>query len=134
MTNTLSEPPQAIFLQDDCDLATDDDAEDARSFGLNLDLRQPRDAAAYLKAASHYLSCWPQEWSAERLCLALLTDGEDLGKEAFEDRQQIKPWEAVFFGQDPFFYVEELIMSLAEDFVEFSKYDFENQSGNSNSL
>lgn len=124
MTNTLSEPPQVIFLKDD------------HEYGI-LDLRQPRDAAAYLKAASHYLSSWPQEWSAERLCLALLSE-EDHDEQAFEDRQEVKPWEILLHGfpisEDPFLYVEELIMNLADDFVEFSKYDFENQSGNSNSL
>lgn len=75
---------------------------------------------------------------AERLCLALLCDDEEYNKESFEDRQKIKPWEAllhdVHVSDDPFLYVEELIIGLAEDFVQFSKYDFENQSGDSNSL
>jgi hypothetical protein len=125
MNNTLPEPPQQILLQEDYEYG-------------NLDLRQPRDAAAYLKAASHYLSSWPQDWSAERLCLALLCDEEEYNKESFEDRQQIKPWEVLLSNvsvlEDPFLYVEELIMGLAEDFVQFSKYDFKNQSGDSNSL
>jgi hypothetical protein len=93
----------------------------------NMDLRKPQAAAAYLKAASHYLSYWPQEWTAERLCLALLSDEYD--GSAFEDRQLVRPWEAIVnkvtIFEDPFLYVEELIISLADDFIQFSQRKFD---------
>jgi hypothetical protein len=93
----------------------------------NLDLRKPQAAAAYLKAASHYLSYWPQEWSAERLCLALLSEESD--GSAFEDRQLVKPWEAIVnkvtLFEDPFLYVEELIIGLADDFIQFAQRKFD---------
>lgn len=95
----------------------------------NLDLRKPQAAAAYLKAASHYLSYWPQEWTAERLCLALLSEEGD--GSAFEDRQLVRPWEAIVnkvtIFEDPFLYVEELIISLADDFIQFSHNKFDEQ-------
>jgi hypothetical protein len=102
MKNTLPEPPAIIRLNED--------------FSAGLDLRQPVQAAAYLKAASHFLAGWPQDWSAFRLCLAMID-------EESPDRKDVKPWECIVKDlhpmDDPWFYTEELISSLAEDFLAF---------------
>ena len=104
--DTLPPPPAVIKVSYDYD--------------QGLDLRNPLHAAAYLKAASHFLSSWPQEWEAEKLCLALIADEED--ESAFADRQKIVPWEAISKHEphpmdDTF--VEDLINGLAEDFLIF---------------
>lgn len=102
MKNMLPEPPAIIKLKED--------------FSAGLDLREPVQAAAYLKAAGHFLSSWPQDWSAERLCLAMIN-------EESPDQKDVKPWECITKNlhprDDPWFFVEELINSLAEDFLVF---------------
>lgn len=98
----LPEPPAIIKLKED--------------FSAGLDLRDPVQAAAYLKAASHFLSGWPQDWSAERLCLAMLD-------EESPDQKEVKHWESIVKNlhpmDDPWLFTEELISSLAEDFLAF---------------
>jgi hypothetical protein len=100
--NTLPQPPAIIKVNTD--------------FSAGLDLRNPIEAAAYLKAASHFLSSWPQHWNAERLCLALID-------EESTDRNEIRLWEALIKDahpmDDPHLYVEEFINGLAEDFLCF---------------
>jgi hypothetical protein len=100
--NTLPPPPAIIKMNTD--------------FSAGLDLRNPIESAAYLKAASHFLSSWPQDWSAERLCLAMID-------EESPDKDLVKPWEALTKDlhpmDDPLFFVEELINGLAEDFLIF---------------
>jgi hypothetical protein len=85
-------------------------------YAQGLDLRDSVHAAAYLKAASHFLSSWPQDWSAERLCLAMI-DEESLEKD------KVKPWEVLTKDlhpmDDPWLFVEEMINGLAEDFLIF---------------
>jgi hypothetical protein len=102
MKETLPESPAVIKIKED--------------FSAGLDLRNPLEAAAYLKAASHFLSSWPQEWCAERLCLAMID-------EESPDQSFVKPWEAAVRDlhamDDPWFFVEELICGLAEDFLIF---------------
>lgn len=102
MKNMLPELPVIIKLKED--------------FSAGLDLREPVQAAAYLKAASHFLSSRPQDWSAERLCLAMID-------EESPDQKDVKPWECITKDlhpmDDPWFFVEELINSLAEDFLVF---------------
>jgi hypothetical protein len=87
-------------------------------FSTGLDLRNPLEASAYLKAAGHFLSSWPQDWSAERLCLALVD-------EESADRAHVQCWQALTKDVDPIndahFFVEELINGLAEDFLMFAK-------------
>jgi hypothetical protein len=99
---TLTPPPAIIKMNED--------------FSAGLDLRNPTEAAAYLKAASHFLSGWPQDWSAERLCLAMLD-------EESPDKNQVKLWETLIKDvhpmDDPWLFVEDLISSLAEDFLSF---------------
>jgi len=101
--NTLPSPPAIIKIKEE-------------DFSAGLDLRNPLEASAYLKAASHFLSSWPQDWSAERLCLAMI-DEESL------DKEKVKPWEALTKDlhpmDDPLFFVEELINGLAEDLLIF---------------
>ncbi len=85
-------------------------------YAQGLDLRNPIHAAAYLKAASHFLSRWPQDWSAERLCLSMVD-------EESTDKDLIEPWGCIVKDihpmDDPLFFVEELINGLAEDFLIF---------------
>lgn len=101
--NTLPEPPAVIKIKEE-------------DFSAGLDLRKPIEAAAYLKAASNFLSYWPQDWSAERLCLAMID-------EESPDRDLVRPWEVLIKDvhpmDDPMFFVEELINGLAEDFLIF---------------
>jgi len=101
--NTLPTPPAIIKIKEE-------------DFSAGLDLRNPLEASAYLKAASHFLSSWPQDWSAEQLCLAMI-DEESL------DKEKVKPWEVLTKDlhpmDDPLFFVEELINGLAEDFLIF---------------
>jgi len=104
----LPEPPPIIKVNED--------------FTHGLDLRNPIHAEAYLKAASHFLSSWPQEWSAETLCLALLAEDED--DENFANQKEIFPWDAIeksssFQTEGGNLFLEQIINSLAEDFVKF---------------
>ena len=100
--NTLPLPPAIIKVNTD--------------FSAGLDLRNPLESAAYLKAASHFLSRWPQDWSAERLCLAMVD-------EESPDRDLVKPWEVIIKDvhpmDDPMFFTEDLIDGLAKDFLIF---------------
>ena len=76
----LPEPPAIIKVNED--------------FTNGLDLRNPIHAKAYLKAASHFLSDWPEEWDAETLCLALLAEEED-DEENLANQKKVFPWEAI---------------------------------------
>jgi hypothetical protein len=91
-----------------------------------VDLRIPLHARAYLKAASHYLSSWPQDWSAERLSLAIMADEDEPESQALKDRKEVKVWEALDrvwenleTTEDAGLYVETMIANLAEDFILF---------------
>ncbi len=88
-----------------------------------VDLRIPLHARAYLKAASHYLSSWPQDWSAERLSLAIMADEDEPESQALKDRKEVKVWGALEDSIDPMedagLYVETVIADLAEDFILF---------------
>lgn len=92
---------------------------------IHIDTNNPLHAQAYLLAAGHFLSKWPQDWSAERLCLALLAD-EYSTAEQQEDQKQIEVWEVISSYEmhpmddgSPFAFVEELIDNLAEDIIGF---------------
>ena len=103
--NALPPPPAIIKINDD--------------FSAGLDLRNPIHAAAYLKAASHLLSSWPQDWSAERLCLALVDEESD-------DQKQVTLWAALERiasedDTDPHLYTDTMICDIAEDFLKFAK-------------
>jgi hypothetical protein len=108
--DTLPTPPAIIKVNAD--------------LSQGLDLRNPLHAKAYLKAASHFLSSWNQEWSAEKLCLVMIADEED--DAAMNDRKEILVWSAISNWElhpmddtDPWYFVEELINGLAEDFLTF---------------
>ena len=93
---------------------------------IHIDTNNPIHAEAYLIAAGHFLSNWPQDWSAERLELALIAD-EDSDEQQQEDKKQIEVWETIanhtlhpMDDANPFAFVEELINNLAGDFVAFA--------------
>lgn len=103
--STLPPPPAIIKIGDD--------------FSCGLDLRDPIHASAYLRAASHFLSYWPQDWSAERLCLALVD-------EESPDQKKVYLWgvlerEAANDDVDPHLYTDEFICDVAEDLLKFAK-------------
>jgi hypothetical protein len=86
---------------------------------VTLDLRLPLHSQAYTEAAGFYLSFWPQEWSAEKLCLTLLAEEED---EHFPDQKQIRFWEPIeksceANGEEVAISTEEFISQLAESMV-----------------
>jgi hypothetical protein len=88
-----------------------------------LDLRKPLHARAYLLAASYFLSAWPQEWDAETLALALLSDEEDKPARQ-ENKTKIMLWKPIAEsvtadGECPHLLTEECIGSLAESFLLF---------------
>lgn len=88
-----------------------------------IDNRNPLHAEAYLLAASHFLSKWPQDWTAERLELALIADEYSPDNQQ-EDQKQIEAWDALAKYElhpmeDAGLFVEELINHLAEDIIGF---------------
>lgn len=92
---------------------------------IHIDTRNPIHAKAYLLAAGHFLSKWPQDWTAERLCLALLADEYSVDNQQ-EDQKQIEVWEAIaklelhpMDDGSPLAFVEDLINNLAEDIISF---------------
>jgi len=88
-----------------------------------IDTSIPLHARAYLKAASYYLSSWPQDWDAERLCLAMMADEDEPESQGLKDREQVKVWKALEESahpmEDPWLYVETMISDLAEGFILF---------------
>jgi len=91
-----------------------------------LDTRIPMHNDAYLLAAGHFLSKWPQDWDAERLALALLAD-EDSEEARQEDQKMIDVWQPMtkidlhpMDEGNGLAFVEELINNLAEDIVAFT--------------
>jgi len=106
---TLPPPPALIKIKED--------------FSHGLDLNNPLHAAAYLKAASHFLSSWPQDWDAERLCLAIIADPDEGGQQ-WQDHKKVNFWHgisenAVHPMEDPFMFIDSIITNLAEDFIIF---------------
>ena len=90
---------------------------------FHIDTRNPLHAKAYLRAASFYLSSWPQEWDAETLALALLESDETEGKYR-EHQLKIRLWNPVYAiaageSECPYLVTERFICDLAEEFVLF---------------
>lgn len=82
-----------------------------------LDFTIPTHAAAYLKAASHFLSGWPQEWAAEKLALVLVDYDHP-------EQHKVVLWTVVkdiaaSDNSDPYLKTDEMIYTLAEDFIDF---------------
>lgn len=82
-----------------------------------IDASEPLHAAAYLKAASHFLSSWPSEWDAETLALALVD-------EESPNQVEVRLWNpmkvmAACEDSDPHLFTDEQIVNLAEDFLSF---------------
>jgi hypothetical protein len=100
--NQLPQPPALIKIKSD--------------FSQGIDTRNPIHAAAYLRAASHFLSGWPQEWDAETLTLALVD-------EESPNQKEVKLWNAVELNisrdDDPYLESDSLISDLAESFITF---------------
>jgi hypothetical protein len=91
------------------------------NYSARLDLRKPVHARAYLLAAGRSLSGWPQDWSAERLALALLAEE---GEDAFEDQKMIRLWDGLTSTFEPdkedfYFLTECTISDIAEEILEF---------------
>lgn len=92
---------------------------------IELDLNQPRHAQAFLRAASHFLSGWPKEWSADKLSLMLLVDSESPDSDK-EEAQRILFWQALEnwelqegYGDDHSLVLD-LIEAVAVDMLEFA--------------
>ena len=82
-----------------------------------IDTRNPLHAKAYLAAASHILSGWPQDWSAERLAMALVDEDS-------ADQTEVSIWNpikeiAASDDTDPYFKSDQMICDLAESFIDF---------------
>ncbi len=79
---------------------------------------------AFLLAAAHFLSSWPQDMSAEELSNTILALEED-GPEVLEKQKKIIPWGMLVHDihpmDDPYEFAHELIMGLAHDFVLFAE-------------
>lgn len=91
-----------------------------------IDPQLPIYQDAFLLAAGHFLSYWPQDWNADRLTFALLAD-EDSEVSEQEDQKQIKVWDVLekieLHPMDEggaFSFIHELIDNLAKDIVEFT--------------
>jgi len=81
----------------------------------HLDTSNPLHAKAFLRAASHFLCSWDQNWDAEKLALVLV-------EEEHPERKEVLVWHAVEMiagNEDPFEYSYDLIRDLAESFVDF---------------
>jgi hypothetical protein len=59
-----------------------------------LDLDNPIHAKAFLLAASHFLSSWPQEWTAQELETYLFAD-EDSPEDHLENQHKIRVWSPI---------------------------------------
>jgi len=84
---------------------------------FELDTSNPRHARAYLAAACHFLSGWPQDWSADRLANALMDKDNP-------DHKKVELWDAVKhfadgIDSDPFLQAENLIYVLTETIHNF---------------
>lgn len=82
-----------------------------------INTSDPLHARAYLKAASFYLSCWPQEWDAGTLAMALVDEDS-------KNQSKVKLWnpmkeDAANEDRDPYLFTDEMIHSLAEEFLNF---------------
>ena len=81
----------------------------------DIDTNNPIHASAILRAASHFLSSWPEAWTAEKLALVLVTEDH-------EEQKSVLIWDAIkkaANGEDPYWYAQGLIFDLAESFVDF---------------
>lgn len=88
-----------------------------------IDTTNPLHAKAYLAAASHVLSGWPQDWSAEELALALLATEEEKSH-AYSQQAKISIWNpikeiAASDDTNPYLKSDEMICDLAESFIDF---------------
>lgn len=89
---------------------------------LNLDTHPHRDRAI-LRAASYFLSSFPQDWSAYRLIAAIEAD-EDSPENEQQDQEHLVVWGFVdeYFADRPTGRQDlvDLILQLAADFITFA--------------
>lgn len=90
-----------------------------------FDINNSTHAAAYKLAASHFLSSTHEDWEARRLFDAIESDEDSDDWLTSElDRDQIYPWVGIEAScedvmLDPWVRLQEYIVGLAMDFVEF---------------
>jgi hypothetical protein len=90
-----------------------------------FDINNSIHAAAYKQAARHFLSSSHEDWSAARLFDAIESDEDSDNWLASElDRDQVYPWIGIESScedvmLDPWVRLQEYIVGLAEDFIEF---------------
>lgn len=90
-------------------------------YKFNVNLSSTVHAEAFLLAAGHYLSSWPQEWSAAYLADVLRDEVEG----ASEERTRVQVWEGVVTASrneevDEYEYAFEHIEGLTLDFIAFA--------------
>lgn len=94
---------------------------------MNLDIHNPLHAAAYKMAAQHFLSSDHDDWDAVRLFNAITADEDTDHWLASElDRLEVYPWKGIEAActcpmLDPWELLQEYMISLAMDFVEFAQ-------------
>ena len=94
---------------------------------MNIDITNPLHAAAYKMAAQHFLSSDHDDWSAVRLFNAITANEDtDHWLESELDRQLVYPWIGVEAScedvmEDPWNRLQDYLIGLAMDFVEFAK-------------
>ena len=90
-----------------------------------FDINNSIHAAAYKLAARHFLSSSHEDWSAARLFDAIESDEDSDNWLTSElDRDQVYPWVGIEAScedpmLDPWVRLQEYIVGLAEDFIEF---------------
>ena len=90
-----------------------------------FDIQNSIHAAAYKLAASHFLSSTHEDWTAARLFAAIESDEDSDDWLTSElDRDQVYPWIGIEAScedamLDPWVRLQEYIVGLAEDFIEF---------------
>ena len=94
---------------------------------MNIDIHNPLHAAAYKMAAQHFLSSDHDDWSAVRLFDAITCDEDSDNWLTCEmDRALVYPWKGIEACCshpmcDPWDFLQEYMVALTMDFVEFAQ-------------
>lgn len=105
-------------------------------YRMNINLANEIHSRSFLLAAGHYLSSWPQDWSAADL-LDVLRDEVDGAQD--ERRKSVEVWEGVVHasrneGVDEHEYALEHIEGLTLDLIAFAIHYASDTLDNSNNL